>query len=117
MLFISNVVFIIVASTIPSTGISVWHFDKFGHFCAYCSLSVLLFFAFKSIKTRTIAFLFSIALGCILEWIQSYIPGREMSIYDEIANVIGLLCGAIIYRYFKDSIILVLSKLAKKGER
>jgi len=40
-----------------------------------------------------------------------------MSIYDEIANVIGLLCGAIIYRYFKDSIILVLSKLAKKGER
>lgn len=96
--FALYVLVVIVASLIPTGGLSLWHIDKIGHFLAYAGMAILAFLTFRSGIARTLALLFAVALGAALEWGQSFIPGRDMSLIDEIANTLGVLCGALVFR-------------------
>jgi VanZ family protein len=40
----------------------------------------------------------SFALAMVLEWLQSYVPGREYSIFDWVANLVGLGLGVVVAR-------------------
>ena len=101
LLFSLNLALIVVASLIPSSMPSLWNLDKVGHFAAYASLFTLAQFAFPLIKTRLAIFLLAIGLGIMLEWLQSFVPGRETSALDALANTIGLLFGILLYRVLK----------------
>lgn len=96
-LFSLNLLFIIIASLIPSSIPSFWHLDKAGHFAAYASLFTLALFAFQQTKTRIAIFLLSLGLGIILEWLQTFVPGREKSLPDALTNAAGLLFGIFVY--------------------
>jgi len=73
--------------------------DKLAHGGEYFVLGLLLFAAIgRSIsrsKPGTFLFLLSIgvSIGALDEIFQSYIPGREMSIYDWIADAVGVGLG------------------------
>lgn len=97
LLFSLNLIFIIIASLVPSSMPSVWHLDKVGHFAAYGSLFALALFAFQATKTRISIFFLAVGLGIMLEWLQSFVPGRDMSILDAITNTVGLIFGLIFY--------------------
>lgn len=101
LLFSLNLALIIVASLIPSSMPSLWNLDKVGHFAAYTSLFTLALLAFQPTRTRIATFLFAVGLGIALEWLQSFVPGRETSALDAIANITGLLFGILIYRALK----------------
>ena len=101
LLFSLNLGFIIVASLIPSSMPSLWNLDKVGHFAAYASLFTLAQFAFPATATRIKIYFLAVGLGIMLEWLQSFVPGRETSALDAIANTIGLLFGILLYRFLK----------------
>ncbi len=95
MLYVLVVIFI---SMFPGRGSSLWHIDKIGHFLAYMGMAILAFLAFNSGIARISALVFAIALGAMLEWGQSFIPGRDMSLIDETANTLGVLAGTLLFR-------------------
>lgn len=98
LVFALYVLVVIVVSLVPTGGLSLWHIDKIGHFLAYTGMAILGFLTFRSGSARILALLFAVALGAALEWGQSFIPGRDMSLIDESANTLGVLCGAVIFR-------------------
>jgi VanZ family protein len=72
------------------------HFwDKALHFTAYFVLSALAVAALRAKSKALLAMLGLIAMGGALELLQGMI-GRDMSAYDELANTLGVLSGAII---------------------
>jgi VanZ family protein len=77
---------------------SLWHLDKIGHFAAYGSLFTLTLFSFQPTRTRVAIFLLAIGLGITLEWLQSFVPGREMSALDALTNTVGLIFGIFTHR-------------------
>jgi len=90
---------IVVVSLVPSTGASVGNLDKLGHFLAYAGLAVLISLNFEGTKARVGALIGAVALGALLEWGQSHVPGRDMSFLDETANALGVLTGAVVFRF------------------
>jgi len=94
------VLLVILVSLLPNGGVSVGNSDKFGHFFAYGGMSVLALLSFDSKPARLVALLGAVGLGALLEWGQSFVPGRDMSLADGIANALGVLVGALSFRFF-----------------
>lgn len=69
----------------------VW--DKLLHFTAYFGLSGLAFVALAGRTRRSVwAALGLVAMGGVLEIVQG-MTGRDLSLYDEMANALGVLAG------------------------
>jgi VanZ family protein len=110
--------FIVVASLLPgSNGESRWHYDKIGHFLAYCALMVLILLAFHSKRAKWLGFAVSFCLGALMEWLQAYVPGRDRAIADQIANSLGLFGGLGLYALFGNEIRKALYALAAAAKK
>jgi VanZ family protein len=83
-------------SLTPSTSISVGN-DKVGHFIAYGTLmvNVGLVTLPKIIRFRR-GIIFAVCYGMFMEIGQYFVPGRTFSMYDMLANVLGVGIGIII---------------------
>lgn len=81
--------------------------DKLGHFLAYSTLSFHLLLLYSTKKNRILAILFAVSYGLLMELIQGFIPGRQSSFYDILANTSGVAIGLIIISLFKKQIISV----------
>lgn len=92
------VTLVVVVSLAPSSGASFWHIDKIGHFLAYGGMAILALLSFPVNSSRLAALLGCVALGAFLEWGQSFVPGRDMSLVDGLANTLGVLTGALFFR-------------------
>jgi len=78
----------------PSTGEP--HFwDKALHFIAYFILSALAVAALRARWKALLAMAGLIAMGGALEIIQGMI-GRDMSLYDEMSNTLGVVAGGVV---------------------
>ena len=99
------VLLVILVSLVPSSGFSFWHIDKIGHFFAYCGMAILALLSFNITSTRLVALLAAVGLGALLEWGQSFVPGRDMSLADGLVNAMGVLTGALFFR-FRGNILL-----------
>ena len=98
---LSYVLLVILVSLVPVSGEpSTWPVDKVGHFLAYAGMAVLALFSFSALPARLVALVAAAGLGALLEWGQSFMPGRDMSWIDELANVLGLLAGIGIFRLY-----------------
>ena len=71
-----------------SSGVALPHFDKFGHFCAFFVLAMCVDLGTRIRSFYAILILFG--YGVAVEWIQSYIPGRDASMGDIIADLSGV---------------------------
>jgi VanZ family protein len=69
--------------------------DKALHFLAYFGLATMAAAAVKGRKTVLLASLGLIVLGGVLEIVQGF-TGRDMSFYDELANIAGVIAGAVL---------------------
>ena len=93
------VLLVILVSLVPSNGFSFWHIDKIGHFFAYGGMAILALLSFDVNSTKLAALLGSVGLGALLEWGQSFVPGRDMSLIDGIVNALGVLLGALFFHF------------------
>ena len=98
---LSYVLLVILVSLVPfSSEPSTWPVDKVGHFLAYAGMAVLALFSYAALPARLVALVAAAGLGALLEWGQASIPGRDMSWIDQLANVLGLLAGAAVFRCY-----------------
>lgn len=107
---------IIIFSLLPSTGEeSKLPFDKLEHFIAYFSLMFFIMLSFSSRVVRIAGFFLSIGLGILMEYAQQFIPGRQVSMYDEIANVSGLVVAVVVMLLFYTKIEKFISIVLKSS--
>ena len=78
--------------------------DKFYHVLEYGGLGVLLVRAFRATTLTAwplLATLLALSLGTIIgasdEIFQAFVPGRESSIFDVLADVSGLLLAQLVF--------------------
>lgn len=71
--------------------------DKALHFIAYFGLAGMAAAALKRRRSVYFASLGLFALGGVLEIVQGF-TGRDMSAYDQIANTLGVVAGALVTR-------------------
>lgn len=85
--------------------------DKVGHFLAYTILSIHLLLLSKTRQGNILAVLFSIFYGILMEFFQGFVPEREPSFFDFVANSFGALIGFVIILLFKPNILAFLTRL------
>jgi VanZ family protein len=68
--------------------------DKLNHTGAFAALTLSGCFAFPDSRRAMLVLLFSLlALGGLIEILQSYVPGREGDWYDLLADALGMAVG------------------------
>lgn len=100
IVFVIYVLGVIVVSLLPKqlfSGSGILHLDKVGHFVAYAGLGILIGLTFVEWNGRFVAAVGIIGLGFLLEWGQSFVPGRDMSLADGLMNTAGILVGIYIF--------------------
>ena len=87
----------------PNGGVNVQLNDKVGHFMGYgvLSLNAFLVFGFKPIRKGILLVFGLLGMGAILEGLQGFVPGREVSGLDIVANSIGIAIGTALYFAWK----------------
>lgn len=80
------------------------YFDKFLHFLGYAVLGILFYRAFRTMRlgqSGRLLIFFSILCATLYgisdEIHQYFVPFREASFSDVIANTVGSICGVYIY--------------------
>ena len=97
---------ILLGSSIPSSSIPgslVFGFDKIIHFIEYVIWGILgVRSNYKIFNSVNIFVLLFGLIFCVLdELYQSTIPGRDSSIYDVIADFIGIFSSLLLYKHIK----------------
>lgn len=94
----------------PSSGVEIHVNDKIGHFVAYAVWMVNIGLLVSSKHYWKIILAILVYSG-IMEFFQSFIPGREVSFYDMMANTIGAIIGTAILLLFGQQILKIVSKM------
>ncbi|MGI9289597.1 MAG: VanZ family protein [Pseudomonadales bacterium] len=83
----------------PFDGIAtITNFDKLMHFGMYAANAVVAALAFPVARSYVLALLLLFLLGPLIEFLQHFSPGREASVFDQLANTAGLFAGALFSR-------------------
>lgn len=96
VIFIIGVLVVVWLSLAPGDPIGSGLSDKLEHLLAYAALAACSTQAFEQGRTKLTSYVGLIALGCVLEGLQAYIPGRYPSVADGIANAAGIMVGALL---------------------
>jgi VanZ family protein len=73
--------------------VDFWNADKLYHGLTYAWLGALPLWAFATGDRARAASYLMIVLGALLEWGQSFVPGRSASMGDAVANALGVFVG------------------------
>ncbi len=85
--------------TLPETGL--W--DKLEHAAAYAILCVIGVVSYPRKRTHLVLLIGLAMYGPALAWLPSFVPGREASIADVIANTFGVVIGFAASRFSRNS--------------
>jgi VanZ family protein len=103
MLLLEFVGIIYLSLKSPNGGVNVQLNDKVGHFIGYgvLSLNTFLVFGFHPVKKGSLFLFGLLGMGTLLEGLQGFVPGREVSGLDILANSIGVAIGTTLYFTWK----------------
>jgi len=102
ILFFLTSFIVLYLATIPQDLKWDYHYaDKIKHIFAFFSLSLLLNRASSSIKARLRNMISLLLFGIFIELVQLFSPMRTSSIYDVLADLIGILLFQILYTLLK----------------
>lgn len=99
-LFFFSLVLLLVATLLPGNGkIAGNYLDKVAHFLffAFMTYQALNALSHKGVITEII--MWSILLGFLTEFLQQFIPGRNMDIYDALADTVGVVFAYYFFKY------------------
>ena len=95
--FYVGLLLVVALSLIPQDAMptpDLW--DKASHGMAYAALAVAGGIGYRSSRTLMLVALGLVLLGAALGVAQSALPGRIASLYDVLANAIGIVLGSLI---------------------
>lgn len=87
-----------LTSLYPGGGTSTEHLDKIVHLLVYYIFAVFGYRMLANKRYYLYVCLGIIAYSGLIELGQSYIPGREMSAFDLLANIAGVTLGAVVMK-------------------
>ena len=110
LLTVSFIVLMIIGSSFEGSSIPksyIFTLDKLLHILEYYIFGTLLFFIFLSAsqKPAIISLIIGIFYSFIDELYQSTVDGRDSSILDVLADIIGLILGLVFIKIFFNSFI------------
>lgn len=98
-LFLTSIAIVLIATLTPGNGkIAGNYLDKVAHFLIFA------FMTFQALKATikpqhfTDVIISCILLGFLTEFLQQFIPGRNMDIYDAIAYTTGVVFAYYFYK-------------------
>jgi len=102
-LFFLTVIIVFIFAIVPTGQISFhpYYDDKIKHFIAFFTLSFLLNRSSSSIEHRLRNMGALLLFGIFIEFIQYFVPDRQSSINDVIADFIGIIFFQITYALLK----------------
>jgi VanZ family protein len=77
--------------------------DKCFHFAEYAILGIIFYFNFRGGHSkifRIFIALLILSYPVLDEWHQSFVPGRDPSVFDAMTDYFGITLGFITLRYF-----------------
>lgn len=113
-LFQASIVVILILILTPNTsgGVSsIKYLDKVVHFGLFLTLSINACYKYRIYERRTEVIIWMIFFGLMTEVLQQFIPGRDMDIYDGIADTLGVIIGYYIYKMNQLKLDKVILKL------
>jgi VanZ family protein len=87
----------------PESGVELGDHDKWNHFIAYSILALNWTFLKTNQKVFWLGLGACFIYGLLLEFLQGFIPGRESSLMDVLANTGGIVIGSAIGHIVKSS--------------
>ena len=102
LVLVGYMVLILCISAIPAKSIPILgfqHADKVAHFLEYAILGILAVHSFKPKKGYQLFYIIfsGFVFGVFDEWWQSFISDRYTSLFDLLADSIGMLVGSSIF--------------------
>lgn len=111
-LLIVSIIIILIVTLTPANGKMLGSYlDKVGHFLIFFFFGINCCFKFQKNEKLTEVLFWGIIFGLITEVIQQFIPGRNMDVYDGIADTLGIIFGYYVYRMNKIKLDRLLLKL------
>ena len=100
LLYIYIVIIFLLSSTPPEvvSSIQFYGLDKIIHFIEYAILGLIFKSSISIFLNRY--YLFILTIPIIDEFIVQNYSGRNVDIFDFIANILGLIFGILIFKYF-----------------
>jgi VanZ family protein len=89
-----------LATTTQEIKIIEHTWDKANHFIAFMTLYILLSLAYQHLSLIT-KVLILLAFGMQIEIVQSFIPGRDLSGFDVVADSVGIVIGIVVCTLYK----------------
>jgi len=109
-----SIIIVLIATLSPVNGdMAGEYLDKVAHLIVYFVLGVSILITYGSKSKALQLLLISALIGLIIEVIQQYIPGRNTSIFDGIANTIGLIMAMFFFEDKNDFSRKILNVLKK----
>jgi VanZ family protein len=96
LIFFAYAGIVALISLRPGGDATIDPLDKVVHLLVYYIFAVFGYRALQNKRYYPYLCLGIIAYGGLLELGQSYVPGRDMSAYDLLANTLGVLLGAAV---------------------
>jgi VanZ family protein len=122
LVYAALIYFISSLSSFPESVPSFFGFDKIAHFLEYFFFGCLLyrwFYSTKRYREQRGALLMTMFIGTCYalsdEWHQSFVPGRDASLWDALFDVIGVGMGAATYPPILKGILSTRERLRKGG--
>ncbi len=101
IIFFIYVITILILSVLPVKSDVVTASDKINHAIGFAVYFILYRLAFEK-YTYFLIFITGCIIGVLIEFFQSFFPYRDSSLYDLLADVVGLFIGFfIIYLWDK----------------
>lgn len=93
---------VLVVTLAPGNGkIAGNYLDKVAHFALFFLLSWSICRVYPNDTRLTGMLLWTVVLGFLTEFIQQYIPGRNLDFYDGLADTLGVLAAYYLATNFK----------------
>lgn len=99
LLFWPAVALVVWGELTPGADKMLHLWDKLEHFTAYFGLAGMAWLALGGRRRGLWAAFGLIVLGGVLEIVQG-LTGRDMSLYDEVANTLGVVAGIFAARFY-----------------
>jgi len=104
VLFLSYAMLVAFLSLQPGDGSFIGPYDKVAHFITYVIFAVLAHRMRPSARHYVYVCIGVVTYSGLLEVAQSFVPGREMSVLDLLANTSGVLLGALLSNKLFDGV-------------
>lgn len=88
-----SIVFAVSINTLPSILVAIMMHDKIAHALAYAMLMVWFSQIFRHDVTRMLLVIGLTLFGLGMEFIQGFVPGRQLDYADMVANTVGITCS------------------------